>query len=124
MYQHTHVVKADVPGCPACRVRAAAPALVAALRELVMRCDGDAGIRADGSNIETAQAHAALERAGLVCIWATDGNDDDAPLGGESAPAAQPLQTSGQYEDVACPNCKARPGAPCMRRGMGGFSSD
>lgn len=42
------------------QVIAAAPALLAALKELVARCDGEAGVRADGSNIETAQAHAAL----------------------------------------------------------------
>jgi hypothetical protein len=31
-----------------------------ALIELVTRCDGDAGVRADGSNIDTLAAHAAL----------------------------------------------------------------
>lgn len=41
---------------------AAAPDLYEALRELVSRCDGDAGVRADGSNIETMQAHAALDK--------------------------------------------------------------
>jgi hypothetical protein len=39
------------------------PDLVEALRELVSRCDGEAGVRVDGSNIETAQAHAALTQA-------------------------------------------------------------
>lgn len=32
----------------------------AALRELVTRCDGPDGVRADGSNIDTLVAHAAL----------------------------------------------------------------
>lgn len=34
--------------------------LRAALQELVERCDGEAGVREDGSNIDTMQAHAAL----------------------------------------------------------------
>ena len=34
--------------------------LVAALRTLVNRCDGAEGVRADGSNIDTAAAHAVL----------------------------------------------------------------
>lgn len=42
---------------------AAAPELYAALRDLVARCDGEEGIRADGSNIETMRAHAALAKA-------------------------------------------------------------
>lgn len=33
----------------------------AALAELVQRCDTEPGVRADGSNIDTAQAHAALD---------------------------------------------------------------
>ena len=36
--------------------------LVAALQELVNRCDGDEGVRADGSNIQTMRAHAILEK--------------------------------------------------------------
>ena len=31
-----------------------------ALRDLATRCDGDEGVRADGSNIDTLAAHAAL----------------------------------------------------------------
>lgn len=31
-----------------------------ALRDLVTRCDGDEGVRPDGSNIDTYRAHAAL----------------------------------------------------------------
>lgn len=31
-----------------------------ALVDLVLRCDGDEGVRADGSNIDTLSAHAAL----------------------------------------------------------------
>ena len=34
--------------------------LEAALRDLVKRCDGAEGVRADGSNIDTRGAHAAL----------------------------------------------------------------
>lgn len=34
--------------------------LRAALRALVDRCDGPEGVRADGSNIDTRSAHAAL----------------------------------------------------------------
>lgn len=37
--------------------------LVSALKDLVSRCDGDEGVRADGSNIQTIRAHAAIERA-------------------------------------------------------------
>lgn len=36
--------------------------LRAALEELVLRCDGDEGVRADGSNIQTYQARAILEK--------------------------------------------------------------
>jgi len=38
----------------------AAPFLFEALKELVLRCDGADGVRADGSNIDTLAAHAAL----------------------------------------------------------------
>jgi hypothetical protein len=31
-----------------------------ALEELTLRCDGDEGVRPDGSNMETARAHAVL----------------------------------------------------------------
>jgi len=40
--------------------------LFAALKELVDRCDGPEGVRADGSNIQTMRAHAALEAAAPV----------------------------------------------------------
>ena len=36
--------------------------LTAALEELVRRCDGDEGVRADGSNIQTMRAHAILAK--------------------------------------------------------------
>ena len=48
---------------PNARLIAASPRLLAALKELVARCDGEAGILADGSNINTWQAHAAIEEA-------------------------------------------------------------
>lgn len=38
--------------------------LAAALRDLVRRCDSAEGVRADGSNIQTMRAHAALEQTG------------------------------------------------------------
>jgi hypothetical protein len=41
-------------------------ALGSALMELVERCDGEEGVRADGSNIQTIAAHATLETIGLV----------------------------------------------------------
>ena len=41
---------------------AAAPDLLLALRDLVARCDGDEGVRADGSNIDTVWAHAAIAK--------------------------------------------------------------
>ncbi len=41
-------------------IEAERDALRAALRDLVDRCDGDEGVRADGSNIQTIAAHAAL----------------------------------------------------------------
>jgi hypothetical protein len=37
--------------------------LRAALAELTARCDGEEGVRADGSNIQTMRAHAALDAA-------------------------------------------------------------
>lgn len=36
--------------------------LLDALRDLVARCDGAEGVRADGSNIQTMQAHSVLTR--------------------------------------------------------------
>jgi hypothetical protein len=36
--------------------------LVATLAELVERCDGEEGVRADGSNIQTMRAHAVLAK--------------------------------------------------------------
>lgn len=42
---------------------AAAPELLAALKELVARCDGEEGVGADGSNIQTIAAHAAIKKA-------------------------------------------------------------
>ena len=42
---------------------AAAPDVLAALIELTERCDGAAGVREDGSNIDTRGAHAAIEKA-------------------------------------------------------------
>lgn len=41
---------------------AAAPELQAELESLVARCDGEEGVRADGSNIQTVSAHALLAR--------------------------------------------------------------
>lgn len=40
------------------------PELVEALKELVARCDGAEGVRADGSNIQTHNAHALLTKLG------------------------------------------------------------
>jgi hypothetical protein len=37
--------------------------LLSALKDLVERCDGVGGVRADGSNIETMQGHAAIAKA-------------------------------------------------------------
>lgn len=45
------------------RLIAAAPDLLRALKDLVARCDGDEGVRADGSNIDTAWAHAIIAKA-------------------------------------------------------------
>ena len=45
------------------RLLAAAPDLLEALRDLVARCDGDEGVREDGSNIDTAWAHAVIAKA-------------------------------------------------------------
>lgn len=42
---------------------AAAPELLVALRDLVARCDGHAGVLADGSNIDTLAAHVAIAKA-------------------------------------------------------------
>ena len=33
-----------------------------ALEELTLRCDGEEGVRKDGDNIQTYQAHAVLEK--------------------------------------------------------------
>ena len=40
------------------------PLLVKALRELMLRCDGAEGVRADGSNIQTMAASALLHELG------------------------------------------------------------
>ena len=45
------------------RLIAAAPEMAEALADLVERCDGEEGIRADGSNIQTMRAHAVLAKA-------------------------------------------------------------
>ena len=37
--------------------------LLEALRDLVARCDGSEGVRADGSNIDTLAAHIAITKA-------------------------------------------------------------
>lgn len=42
------------------RLAALAEQMAAALEELVQRCDGAEGVRADQSNIQTIRAHAAL----------------------------------------------------------------
>ena len=44
------------------RLIAAAPDLLAALKDLVNRCDGTEGVLADGSNIQTRWAHAIIEK--------------------------------------------------------------
>ncbi len=41
--------------------------LLDALTELTRRCDGDEGVRADGSNIDTATAHAVLDGRCEAC---------------------------------------------------------
>jgi hypothetical protein len=46
---------------PNCLRRAQLLAQEAALAELVNRCDGEAGVRADGSNIDTRWAHVVLD---------------------------------------------------------------
>ena len=45
------------------RLIATAPDLLEALKELVLRCDGPEGILADGSNIQTMKAWAAINKA-------------------------------------------------------------
>lgn len=45
------------------RLIAAAPTLLRELERLVARCDGDEGVRADGSNVDTSTAHAAIRAA-------------------------------------------------------------
>jgi hypothetical protein len=40
------------------------PKLVEALRELMLRCDGPQGMRADGSNVQTMRASAVLSELG------------------------------------------------------------
>jgi len=49
----------------------AAPVLLKALKELVSRCDGEEGVRADGSNIQTHGAHMAISLAegGGEDVW-------------------------------------------------------
>jgi hypothetical protein len=39
--------------------------LAAALKALVVRCDGAEGVQSDGSNMDTSAAHAALKKAGF-----------------------------------------------------------
>lgn len=40
------------------------PKLVKVLKDLTLRCDGEEGVRADGSNIPTIAAHAILRQLG------------------------------------------------------------
>lgn len=47
-----------------CHAANAYPELVEALKELVARCDGAEGVRADGSNIQTHNAHGILSKLG------------------------------------------------------------
>lgn len=54
--------RAAMPNLAAARLCAAAPQLLAELRRLVERCDGEEGVRADGSNIDTRAARALLEK--------------------------------------------------------------
>jgi hypothetical protein len=42
------------------------PEVLEALEDLVERCDGSAGVRADGSNIDTRRAHAVLAKSRRV----------------------------------------------------------
>lgn len=46
-----------------CRCRNDRAELLAALKALVTRCDGDEGVREDGSNIDTCAARAAIAKA-------------------------------------------------------------
>lgn len=55
--QHTTTDRANA------RLMAAAPDLLEALKDLVARCDGEEGVRADGSNIDTAWAHGIIAKA-------------------------------------------------------------
>lgn len=50
----------DILCARATALREERDALRAALADLVARCDGDEGVRADGSNIQTMAAHAVL----------------------------------------------------------------
>lgn len=45
------------------RLIKAAPRLLEALKALVARCDGDEGVQADGSNMDTLAAHAVIAEA-------------------------------------------------------------
>jgi len=58
-----HVPDYQEPAHPDMRLIRAAPDLLDALKDLVARCDGDEGVRPDGSNIQTMAAHAAILRA-------------------------------------------------------------
>lgn len=48
--------------CVRCFWEEMGPRLFAALQRLVVRCDGDEGVRADGSNIDTVAAHYLLRK--------------------------------------------------------------
>jgi hypothetical protein len=56
-------LKADVRYWKGLACHQAAPDLLEALKDLVYRCDGDEGVRADGSNIDTAWAHTIIAKA-------------------------------------------------------------
>jgi hypothetical protein len=64
MFSASELTLADHPDA---RLIAAAPELLAALEELVQRCDGPEGVRADGSNIQTIAAHALLAKVQPDC---------------------------------------------------------
>jgi hypothetical protein len=63
LLKHLGKTKADDELLPFAVIVESNEELRAALAELTARCDGEEGVRADGSNIQTMRAHAALYAA-------------------------------------------------------------
>lgn len=61
-----HTETADAQAAQELTTATLLPEVLETLEDLVERCDGSAGVRADGSNIDTCRAHAVLAKSRRV----------------------------------------------------------